>query len=67
MATKAARELRELDTRELELRLIQAERHLVGTRFDLVTRKSENTAQQREARRQVARIKTLLTEREREA
>jgi large subunit ribosomal protein L29 len=67
MANKHARELHALDTHELELRLIEAQNELVGTRFNLATRKTENTAQLREARKQLARIKTILTEREQES
>ena len=63
---KHSRELHALDTRELELRLIEAQNELVGTRFNLATRKTENTARLREAKRQLARIKTILAEREQE-
>lgn len=67
MSNKHARELHALDTPELELRLVEAQNDLIGTRFNLVTRKTENTARLREAKRQVARIKTILAEREQEA
>jgi large subunit ribosomal protein L29 len=66
MANKQSRELHSLDTHELELRLVEAQNELVGTRFNLATRKTENTAQLREAKRQLARIKTILSEREQE-
>lgn len=67
MATKQARELRDLDTTELLQRLSDAEGDLVGLRFGLATRQTENVARLGEARREIARIKTILHERELEA
>jgi large subunit ribosomal protein L29 len=67
MATKQARELRELDTLELQQRLADAEGGLVGLRFGLATRQTENVARLGEARREIARIRTILHERELEA
>jgi large subunit ribosomal protein L29 len=64
MATKQARELRDLDTTELQQRLADAEADLVGLRFGLATRQTENVARLGEARREIARIKTILRERE---
>lgn len=63
---KHSRELHALDTHELELRLVEAQNELVGTRFNLATRKTENTARLREAKKQLARLKTILAEREQE-
>jgi large subunit ribosomal protein L29 len=67
MSTKQARELRDLDTRELQQRLEDAEGNLVGLRFGLATRQTENVALLGDARREIARIKTILHERELEA
>ena len=67
MATKQARDLRELDTRELRQRLADAEGDLLGLRFGLATRQTENVARLGAARREIARIKTILHERELEA
>lgn len=67
MSTKQARELRELDTPALELRLQDARNDLLGVRFGLATRQTENTARLKETKRQIARILTLLAEREQEA
>lgn len=67
MASKQTRELRELDLPGLELRLEEAQNDLIGVRFGLATRQTENTARLMQARRQIARIKTLLVERSREA
>lgn len=64
MATKQTRELRDLDTVELRQRLVDAEGNLVGLRFGLTTRQTENVARLGEARREIARIKTILHERE---
>ena len=67
MANKDAEELRALDTGLLTQRLDEAGRELMDIRFRLATRQADNTAQIRVAKRQIARIKTILTEREREA
>ncbi|HEY8686610.1 MAG TPA: 50S ribosomal protein L29 [Chloroflexota bacterium] len=66
MGTKQAGELRELDTPALHLRLQDAQNDLIGVRFGLATRQTENTARLRDAKRQIARILTLLAEREQE-
>jgi large subunit ribosomal protein L29 len=67
MATKQARELRDLETPELHQRLADAEGNLLGLRFGLATRQTENVALLGEAKREIARIKTILHERELEA
>jgi large subunit ribosomal protein L29 len=64
MPTKQTRELRELDTVELRQRLADAEGDLLGLRFGLATRQTENVARLGQARREIARIKTILHERE---
>jgi large subunit ribosomal protein L29 len=66
MANKLARELHALDDDDLLLRQQEAQNELIGLRFNLATRKTENTASVREARKQIARIKTILREREQE-
>jgi large subunit ribosomal protein L29 len=66
VGTKQARELRDLDTPALQLRLQDAQNDLLGVRFGLATRQTENTARLRDAKRQIARILTLLAEREQE-
>jgi large subunit ribosomal protein L29 len=67
VANKFAEELRALDTPALQLRLEEAGRELMDIRFRLATRQSDNTASLTKAKRQIARIKTILTEREMEA
>ena len=64
MSNKQVRELRELDTPALQLRLQDAHNDLLGVRFGLATRQTENTARLRDTKRQIARILTLLAERE---
>lgn len=67
VSTRLARELRELDTPTLQQRLEEAQNDLIGIRFGLATRQTENTARLGETKRQIARILTLLAEREQEA
>jgi large subunit ribosomal protein L29 len=62
MAT--ATELRELDDEELETRLGEAKQELFNMRFELATGQRDNTARVRDVRRDIARINTLLRERE---
>lgn len=64
MSSKLGRELHEQDTPELQRRLQEAEQDLMGVRFGLATHQTENTARLRDAKRQIARIKTILGERE---
>lgn len=67
MSNKQSRELHQLDSAELHQRLQEAEADLMGVRFGLATHQTENTARLQDTRRQIARIKTILTEREGEA
>jgi len=64
--TKAA-ELRELHDEELENRLAEASQELFNLRFQHVTGQLDNYARLGQVRRDLARIKTLLREREIEA
>jgi large subunit ribosomal protein L29 len=63
MANKAA-ELRELNDTELEHRLGEAKEELFNLRFQNATGQLDNVARIPEVRREVARIETLLRERE---
>jgi large subunit ribosomal protein L29 len=63
MASKAA-ELRELNDTELEHRLGEAKEELFNLRFQNATGQLDNIARIPEVRREVARIETLLRERE---
>ena len=66
MANKTA-EWRNMDTEELESRLDETRRELFNLRFQLVTGQLDNNSRVGQMRRQVARIETLLREREIEA
>jgi large subunit ribosomal protein L29 len=66
MATGAA-ELRKLDAAELATQLANARQALFNLRFQLATRKLTNFNTLREARREVARILTVMGEADRGA
>ena len=59
-----AAELRELNDTELEHRLGEAKEELFNLRFQNATGQLDNVARIPEVRREVARIETLLRERE---
>ena len=65
MATAA--ELRELDDDSLVTRLTEAREELFNLRFQLVTGQLDNSARVGDVKREIARIHTLLREREIEA
>jgi large subunit ribosomal protein L29 len=60
-------ELRELHDEELENRLAEASQELFNLRFQHVTGQLDNYARLGDLRREVARVKTLLRQREIEA
>jgi large subunit ribosomal protein L29 len=62
-----AKELRELNDLELETRLAEAKEELFNLRFQLATGKQDNSARLGQVRKDVARIATLLRDREIEA
>jgi large subunit ribosomal protein L29 len=62
-----AKELRELSEADLEQKLIESKHELFNLRFQLATGKQDNSARLGQVRRDVARIATLLREREIEA
>ncbi len=64
MARRETQELRDLVDEELETRLNEAKQELFNLRFQLVTGQQENTARLRDMKRTVARIETILRERE---
>ena len=63
MATQAA-ELRELPDEELFTRMDSAKEELFNLRFQVATGQLDNTARLKELRHDVARIATVLRERE---
>jgi len=60
-------ELRELSDVDLEQRLVESKHELFNLRFQLATGKQDNSARLGQVRREVARLATLLREREIEA
>ena len=64
MARREAQDLREMVDEELETRLGEAKQELFNLRFQLVTGQQENTARLGDIKRTVARIETILRERE---
>jgi len=67
MARTKTADLRSMESPELETRLDDTRQELFNLRFQLVTGQLDNTSRITEVRRQVARIETLLREREIEA
>jgi large subunit ribosomal protein L29 len=63
MPSKGA-ELREADETELENRLAEAKQELFNLRFQIVTGQLDNSARIKDVRRDVARILTVLREKE---
>ena len=61
-----ARDLRDESTGELKERERDLTRELWSTRMDNFTNQLDDTAKIRRLRRDIARVKTVLTERERE-
>jgi large subunit ribosomal protein L29 len=64
MANKRAQDLRDVDERELLTRLAEAKQELFNLRFQNVTGQLDNPARLGQVRKDVARINTLLRERE---
>ena len=67
MANTNAAELREADETELETRLAEAKQELFNLRFQIVTGQLDNSARIRTVRHDIARILTVLREKEIEA
>ena len=61
-----ARELRDMTDEELEHRLAETRQELFNLRFQGVTGALESTARLKLAKREIARILTVVTEREAE-
>ena len=59
-----AQEIRTLSTDEIKSRLDEAYGTMFNLRFQRVVGQLENTARLREVRRDIARLKTILRERE---
>ncbi len=61
-----AAEVRELDIEELQRRVAQTRRELFNLRFQHATGQLENTGQLKEVRRNIARLLTVLNQKQRE-
>lgn len=59
-----AKEIRELTTAEIEQQIKSLKEELFNLRFQLATGQLENTARLREVRKTIARMKTIIRERE---
>ncbi|MFD1708104.1 50S ribosomal protein L29 [Siminovitchia sediminis] len=59
-----AKEIRELTTAEIEQNIKSLKEELFNLRFQLATGQLENTARIREVRKGIARMKTIIRERE---
>jgi large subunit ribosomal protein L29 len=64
MASADTTELRELDIHGLLTRLAEAKQESFNLRFQNVTGQLDNTARLTQVRREIARINTILRERE---
>lgn len=64
MASRRAEELRSLDVGELESRLAEAKQELFNLRFQIVTGQLDNNARIGQVKKDVARMNTVLRERE---
>ena len=64
MPNKQAAQVRELADAELETRLGEAKQELFNLRFQNVTGQLDNSARIGQVRREVARIETILRQRE---
>jgi large subunit ribosomal protein L29 len=62
-----AKELRELTLAELDQKLLEARHELFNLRFQVATGKQDNSARLGQVRREIARVATILREREIEA
>ena len=60
-------ELRELSDLELDQKLLESRHELFNLRFQLATGKQDNSSRLGHVRKEIARISTLLREREIEA
>ncbi len=59
-----ANEIRELTTAEIEKNIKEMKEELFNLRFQLATGQLENTARIKEVKRTIARLKTVVRERE---
>lgn len=60
-----SKEIREMSLSEIKTRLVSTEEELFNLRLQLSMKQMENPMKIRESRRQVARLRTILHEKER--
>jgi large subunit ribosomal protein L29 len=65
--SKQVQELREQSLTELEQKLLESKHELFNLRFQLATGKQDNSSRVGQVRKEIARIATILREREIEA
>ncbi|MDY0126124.1 MAG: 50S ribosomal protein L29 [Anaerolineaceae bacterium] len=58
-----AKEVRELSTEEIRAKLINTRQELMNLRFQMVTGQLSDTSRFKSARRDIARLETVLNER----
>ncbi|MCK9247315.1 MAG: 50S ribosomal protein L29 [Anaerolineaceae bacterium] len=58
-----AKEIRELSTEEIKTKLMNTRQELMNLRFQIVTGQLTDTSRFKIARRDIARLETVLTER----
>jgi large subunit ribosomal protein L29 len=61
-----ANEIRAMSIDAIQTAIQEAEKALFKSRFQVYTRSSDNTALIRQTRREIARLKTVLTQKQRE-
>lgn len=59
-----AKDIRDLSTEELEHKLAELKEELFNLRFQMATGQLENPLRMRDVRRTIARVKTVVRERE---
>lgn len=59
-----AKEIRQLDTAEISKKIDELKTELFNLRFQLATGQLENTARIRQVKKDIARMKTIIHERE---
>jgi large subunit ribosomal protein L29 len=64
MARRQTEELRAMDIEELDTRLAEAKQELFNLRFQLATGQLDNSARIRQVKKQVARLNTVIREKE---
>ncbi len=64
---KYVEDLRSKSTAELNAELVDAKKELFNLRFQIAAAQTQNTSRIREVRRNIARIQTVITEKEKAA